>query len=81
MVLESVWSCCDVQYVGMRVSQVYDVDNKTYLIKLQKPDAKAASPLLFSTLKTNLTLSIFLRPVYICLASQQLRQRWWILHG
>jgi hypothetical protein len=28
------------QYVGMRVSQVYDVDNKTYLIKLQKPDAK-----------------------------------------
>ncbi len=32
--------CLGVQYVGMRVSQVYDVDNKTYLIKLQKPDAK-----------------------------------------
>jgi hypothetical protein len=30
----------NVQYVGMRVSQVYDVDNKTYLIKLQKPEAK-----------------------------------------
>lgn len=28
------------QYVGMRVNQVYDIDNKTYLIKLQQPDKK-----------------------------------------
>jgi len=28
------------QYVGMRVNQVYDVDNKTYLIKLHQPDKK-----------------------------------------
>ncbi|KAM8921565.1 ribosome quality control complex subunit NEMF isoform 2-T2 [Pelodytes ibericus] len=27
--------------LGMRVNNVYDVDNKTYLIRLQKPDAKA----------------------------------------
>ncbi|KAF3831170.1 hypothetical protein GH733_002408, partial [Mirounga leonina] len=27
--------------IGMRVSNVYDVDNKTYLIRLQKPDFKA----------------------------------------
>uniref|UniRef100_A0A8B9ZH68 Ribosome quality control complex subunit NEMF n=1 Tax=Anas platyrhynchos TaxID=8839 RepID=A0A8B9ZH68_ANAPL len=27
--------------LGMRVSNVYDVDNKTYLIRLQKPDCKA----------------------------------------
>ncbi|XP_068110271.1 ribosome quality control complex subunit NEMF [Hyperolius riggenbachi] len=27
--------------LGMRVYNVYDVDNKTYLIRLQKPDAKA----------------------------------------
>ncbi|XP_069806622.1 ribosome quality control complex subunit NEMF [Dendropsophus ebraccatus] len=27
--------------LGMRVSNVYDVDTKTYLIRLQKPDAKA----------------------------------------
>ncbi|XP_042310967.1 nuclear export mediator factor NEMF [Sceloporus undulatus] len=27
--------------LGMRVSNVYDVDNKTYLIRLQKPDVKA----------------------------------------
>ncbi|KAM9191571.1 ribosome quality control complex subunit NEMF [Mergus octosetaceus] len=26
--------------LGMRVSNVYDVDNKTYLIRLQKPDCK-----------------------------------------
>ena len=25
------------QYVGYRVNQVYDIDNKTYLLKLQKP--------------------------------------------
>ena len=28
------------QYVGYRVNQVYDIDNKTYLIKLQQPDKK-----------------------------------------
>ncbi|XP_077675822.1 ribosome quality control complex subunit NEMF isoform X3 [Eretmochelys imbricata] len=27
--------------LGMRVNNVYDVDNKTYLIRLQKPDCKA----------------------------------------
>ncbi|XP_073465416.1 ribosome quality control complex subunit NEMF-like isoform X2 [Aquarana catesbeiana] len=27
--------------LGMRVYNVYDVDNKTYLIRLQKPDSKA----------------------------------------
>lgn len=27
--------------LGMRVNNVYDVDNKTYLIRLQKPDFKA----------------------------------------
>ena len=26
--------------VGMRVNQVYDVDHKTYLIRLQKPEEK-----------------------------------------
>jgi len=29
------------QYVGYRVNQVYDIDNKTYLLKLQKPECKA----------------------------------------
>ncbi|GMR32730.1 hypothetical protein PMAYCL1PPCAC_02925, partial [Pristionchus mayeri] len=29
------------QYIGMRVNNVYDVNSKTYLIKLQKPDKKA----------------------------------------
>uniref|UniRef100_A0AAR2M3H3 Ribosome quality control complex subunit NEMF n=1 Tax=Pygocentrus nattereri TaxID=42514 RepID=A0AAR2M3H3_PYGNA len=29
------------KYVGMRVNNVYDIDNKTYLIRLQKPDSKA----------------------------------------
>jgi len=29
------------QYVGMRVNQVYDIDNKTYLIKLNQPEKKA----------------------------------------
>lgn len=28
------------QYVGMRVNQVYDIDNKTYLIRLQQPEKK-----------------------------------------
>lgn len=27
--------------LGMRVNNVYDIDNKTYLIRLQKPDSKA----------------------------------------
>ncbi|XP_074852270.1 ribosome quality control complex subunit NEMF isoform X2 [Carettochelys insculpta] len=30
-----------VRLLGMRVNNVYDVDNKTYLIRLQKPDYKA----------------------------------------
>jgi len=29
------------QYVGMRVNQVYDIDNKTYLIKMHQPEKKA----------------------------------------
>ncbi|GMT32425.1 hypothetical protein PFISCL1PPCAC_23722 [Pristionchus fissidentatus] len=29
------------QYIGMRVANIYDVNSKTYLIKLQKPDHKA----------------------------------------
>uniref|UniRef100_A0A4W3J8I7 Ribosome quality control complex subunit NEMF n=1 Tax=Callorhinchus milii TaxID=7868 RepID=A0A4W3J8I7_CALMI len=28
-------------YLGMRVNNVYDVDNRTYLIRVQKPDLKA----------------------------------------
>uniref|UniRef100_A0A8B9LAT0 Ribosome quality control complex subunit NEMF n=1 Tax=Astyanax mexicanus TaxID=7994 RepID=A0A8B9LAT0_ASTMX len=32
---------CKSHYVGMRVYNVYDIDNKTYLIRLQKPDSKA----------------------------------------
>uniref|UniRef100_A0AAR2JGG7 Ribosome quality control complex subunit NEMF n=1 Tax=Pygocentrus nattereri TaxID=42514 RepID=A0AAR2JGG7_PYGNA len=32
---------CRTVYVGMRVNNVYDIDNKTYLIRLQKPDSKA----------------------------------------
>ncbi|KAM9354693.1 ribosome quality control complex subunit NEMF [Pholidichthys leucotaenia] len=31
----------NVNYIGMRVYNVYDIDNKTYLIRLQKPDSKA----------------------------------------
>ncbi|XP_010745067.3 ribosome quality control complex subunit NEMF [Larimichthys crocea] len=31
----------NANYVGMRVNNVYDIDNKTYLIRLQKPDSKA----------------------------------------
>ncbi|KAL1514040.1 hypothetical protein ABEB36_003364 [Hypothenemus hampei] len=27
--------------IGMRVNNIYDIDNKTYLIRLQKPDGKA----------------------------------------
>ncbi|XP_015206020.2 ribosome quality control complex subunit NEMF isoform X1 [Lepisosteus oculatus] len=29
------------RFLGMRVNNVYDIDNKTYLIRLQKPDSKA----------------------------------------
>ena len=28
------------EYLGMRVNQVYDIDNKPYLIKLNQPDKK-----------------------------------------
>jgi len=28
------------EYVGHRVNQVYDIDNKTYLIRIQKPESK-----------------------------------------
>ncbi|KAI7804319.1 ribosome quality control complex subunit NEMF-like [Triplophysa rosa] len=31
----------NVSCVGMRVNNIYDIDNKTYLIKLQKPGTKA----------------------------------------
>ncbi|KAJ8394233.1 hypothetical protein AAFF_G00048160 [Aldrovandia affinis] len=31
----------NANYLGMRVNNVYDIDNKTYLIRLQKPDTKA----------------------------------------
>lgn len=30
-----------LRLVGMRVAQVYDVGNTTYLIKLQRPEEKA----------------------------------------
>ena len=28
------------RYIGLRVNQVYDIDHKTYLIRLQKTDEK-----------------------------------------
>ncbi|XP_034015884.1 nuclear export mediator factor NEMF-like [Thalassophryne amazonica] len=31
----------NANYIGMRVYNVYDIDNKTYLIRLQKPETKA----------------------------------------
>ncbi|XP_044022518.1 nuclear export mediator factor Nemf-like isoform X1 [Siniperca chuatsi] len=31
----------NANYIGMRVNNVYDIDNKTYLIRLQMPDSKA----------------------------------------
>ncbi|KAJ8341664.1 hypothetical protein SKAU_G00339550 [Synaphobranchus kaupii] len=31
----------NANYLGMRVNNIYDIDNKTYLIRLQKPDTKA----------------------------------------
>ncbi|XP_063231273.1 ribosome quality control complex subunit NEMF homolog [Bacillus rossius redtenbacheri] len=37
-------ACCVTELqrlIGMRVAQVYDIDHKTYLIRLQKPEEKA----------------------------------------
>uniref|UniRef100_A0A8C9VHU9 Ribosome quality control complex subunit NEMF n=1 Tax=Scleropages formosus TaxID=113540 RepID=A0A8C9VHU9_SCLFO len=31
----------NAKFLGMRVNNVYDIDNKTFLIRLQKPDSKA----------------------------------------
>ncbi|KAG5857488.1 hypothetical protein ANANG_G00019980 [Anguilla anguilla] len=31
----------NANFLGMRVNNIYDIDNKTYLIRLQKPDSKA----------------------------------------
>ncbi|MBN3298787.1 NEMF factor, partial [Amia calva] len=31
----------NANFLGMRVNNVYDIDNKNYLIRLQKPDSKA----------------------------------------
>ncbi|KAG7466460.1 hypothetical protein MATL_G00165000 [Megalops atlanticus] len=31
----------NANFLGMRVNNIYDIDNKTYLIRLQKPDTKA----------------------------------------
>uniref|UniRef100_W5LLU1 Ribosome quality control complex subunit NEMF n=1 Tax=Astyanax mexicanus TaxID=7994 RepID=W5LLU1_ASTMX len=39
--IRAVISEINANYVGMRVYNVYDIDNKTYLIRLQKPDSKA----------------------------------------
>ncbi|KAI4903712.1 hypothetical protein NFI96_030768 [Prochilodus magdalenae] len=39
--IRAVISELNSNYVGMRVNNVYDIDNKTYLIRLQKPDNKA----------------------------------------
>ncbi|XP_067895012.1 ribosome quality control complex subunit NEMF-like isoform X2 [Heterodontus francisci] len=47
--MKSRFSTIDIQAIvselqsllGMRVNNVYDVDNKTYLIRLQKPESKA----------------------------------------
>lgn len=41
MDIRAVISEINANYVGMRVYNVYDIDNKTYLIRLQKPDSKA----------------------------------------
>uniref|UniRef100_A0AAY4BS93 Ribosome quality control complex subunit NEMF n=1 Tax=Denticeps clupeoides TaxID=299321 RepID=A0AAY4BS93_9TELE len=30
----------EINYIGMRVDNVYDIDSKTYLIRLQKPETK-----------------------------------------
>ncbi|XP_003471853.2 ribosome quality control complex subunit NEMF isoform X1 [Cavia porcellus] len=39
--LRAVLAGLNASLLGMRVNNVYDVDNKTYLIRLQKPDVKA----------------------------------------
>ncbi|XP_006872392.1 PREDICTED: nuclear export mediator factor NEMF isoform X1 [Chrysochloris asiatica] len=39
--LRAVLAELNASLLGMRVHNVYDVDNKTYLIRLQKPDFKA----------------------------------------
>uniref|UniRef100_A0A452RA05 Ribosome quality control complex subunit NEMF n=1 Tax=Ursus americanus TaxID=9643 RepID=A0A452RA05_URSAM len=39
--LRAVLAELNASLIGMRVNNVYDVDNKTYLIRLQKPDFKA----------------------------------------
>lgn len=39
--LRAVLAELNANLLGMRVNNVYDVDNKTYLIRLQKPDFKA----------------------------------------
>uniref|UniRef100_G3SSD6 Ribosome quality control complex subunit NEMF n=1 Tax=Loxodonta africana TaxID=9785 RepID=G3SSD6_LOXAF len=39
--LRAVLAELNASLLGMRVNNVYDVDNKTYLIRLQKPDFKA----------------------------------------
>uniref|UniRef100_A0A8C0R5M8 Ribosome quality control complex subunit NEMF n=1 Tax=Canis lupus dingo TaxID=286419 RepID=A0A8C0R5M8_CANLU len=39
--LRAILAELNASLIGMRVNNVYDVDNKTYLIRLQKPDFKA----------------------------------------
>ncbi|XP_052041708.1 ribosome quality control complex subunit NEMF [Apodemus sylvaticus] len=39
--LRAVLAELNASLLGMRVNNIYDVDNKTYLIRLQKPDFKA----------------------------------------
>uniref|UniRef100_H3DIP3 Ribosome quality control complex subunit NEMF n=1 Tax=Tetraodon nigroviridis TaxID=99883 RepID=H3DIP3_TETNG len=39
--IKAVIAEINANYMGMRVNNVYDIDNKTYLIRLQKPDSKA----------------------------------------
>lgn len=41
MDIRAVIAEINANYIGMRVNNVYDIDNKTYLIRLQKPDCKA----------------------------------------
>ncbi|TNN61015.1 Nuclear export mediator factor Nemf [Liparis tanakae] len=39
--IRAVLAEINANYLGMRVNNVYDIDTKTYLIRLQKPDSKA----------------------------------------
>lgn len=41
MDIRAVIAEINANYIGMRVNNVYDIDTKTYLIRLQKPDSKA----------------------------------------